>query len=144
PGAVDIENVEAGDQRQDSGKVDEGEAAEELRRHLAVGRLVRQHADTDGGKHRADKPRDRQRFLHRSVLSLRRHDPDQVQRVFLSPKRAPLGTVFNVCAAAGLSMWGGGKRWLSIHGTECPLTRAMAKDWMPACACMSGGQQQAR
>src|SRR6476619_182404 len=40
PGVVDIENVEAGDQRQDSGKVDEGEAAEELRRHLAVGRLV--------------------------------------------------------------------------------------------------------
>ena len=66
---------------------------EELRRHLAIGRLVRQHADADGSQHRADEPRDRERLVHRRVLSLRRHDPDQVQRVFLSPIGAPLGNV---------------------------------------------------
>ena len=65
---------------------------EELRRHLAIGRLVRQHADADGGQHRADEPRDHERLVHRRVLSLRRHDPDQLRRFFLGPLGAPLGT----------------------------------------------------
>src|SRR5262249_14449038 len=45
-----------------------------------------------------------ERWRSTFVLSLRRHDPDQVQRVFLSPKRAPLGTTFNLCARARVSM----------------------------------------
>src|SRR5262245_43516257 len=61
----------------------------------------------DGGQYGSDRPGNDEGFIHR-VLSLRRHDPDQVQRVFLSPKTgAPLGTVFNVCARAGVSMQGG-------------------------------------
>jgi hypothetical protein len=55
---VDIEDIKSGDQRQNSGKIDEGKAADELRRHLAVSRLVHQHADADRRKHRANKPRD--------------------------------------------------------------------------------------
>src|SRR5690242_20659293 len=68
PDIVHIEDVETGDERQDSGKIDERQSGEELHGHLAISGLIRQHADADRAKHRSDQPRDDQRFLHRSVL----------------------------------------------------------------------------
>ena len=91
PGVVRIEDSQAGDQQQHAREIDEGVPGHELLGHVAIDGSARQHAGADGGKHRADYSRDRLRTLHGHVLSLRRHDPDQVLRVFLSPDRAPLG-----------------------------------------------------
>src|SRR2546427_8307641 len=64
-----------------------------------------------------------------NVLSLRRHDPDQVQRVpavlgrvSQLPTGAPLGTLLNVCPPAPLSTHG----WLSFRVSrahELPVSR---------------------
>jgi len=48
--------------------------------------------ETTASRSPQDEGPDMWRRAAEKSLSLRRHDPDQVQRVFLSPERAPLGT----------------------------------------------------
>jgi len=68
-------------------KIDEGKAADELHRHLTISRLVHQHADADRRKHRADKPRDDQRFLHRMSCPFAGMTRIRFKGFFSAPKR---------------------------------------------------------
>src|SRR4029453_17696263 len=99
---------DAGSYGEEAGEIDQRVAAQALLGDCAEDSAVHQHADGDGDEDRAEQPCQKERDSRGSycwhVLSLRRHDPDQVQRVpavsiggsLSSLTGAPLGTPGNV------------------------------------------------
>jgi hypothetical protein len=73
---------EAGGHRENAGEIDQRGVVEELACQRPVRIAADQRADADSEEERPHEPREKDRRLHEiDVLSLRRHDPDQVQRV---------------------------------------------------------------
>src|SRR5262245_20776719 len=99
---------DAGADGKEAGEIDQGRAAQALLSDPAEDGAVYQDADGDGDEDGPEQPCEKQRDSRGSdcchVLSLRRHDPDQVQRVpavsiggsLSSLTGAPLGTPVNV------------------------------------------------
>src|SRR5262249_32399670 len=98
-----------------AGEIDQRAAAQALLGDRAEDGAVHEHADGDDNEERAEEPGEKERDARGSycwhVLSLRRHDPDQVQRVpavstggsLSSLTGAPLGTPGNVGPPGRLS-----------------------------------------
>src|SRR5262249_58760816 len=91
-------------------------AVQEFWRERAIGGSVDQYADGNGDADGSEQPCEEDRdseggCCHGNVLSLRRHNPDQVQRVpavrtggsLSSLTGAPLGTAVNLCRPLRLS-----------------------------------------
>ena len=82
----------AAEHQQDAGEIDQRGAAQEFLGELAIDRRIDEEADADQrGRSARSASRGRSTLPWKDVLSLRRHDPDQVQRVSAASVRLRQG-----------------------------------------------------